>query len=129
MSMQNLPESDAQTPDGLHFQTVRLGRSYPVTVTEIPAFFVKPVCQCSSESVCGRIGAGNLPNHVAFEVRERLTGNDGDNDDSDQQEGIHSRIDKEWKNTIDEEDKGDGAVHHSNAGLERKIIICQHHAD
>jgi len=109
-------ESDAQTPDRLHFQTVRLGRSYPVTVTDIPAFFGEPVCQCSSESVCGRIGTGNIPNHVAFEVRERLADNDGDNDDSDQQERIHSRIDKKWENSIHEEDKGDGAVHHSNAG-------------
>lgn len=55
---------------------------------------------------------------MAVKVREWLAHDDGDDDESNQEEGIDSGADQERKDVVKIQDDGDGTVQDSNANLD-----------
>lgn len=122
---QNLPESDAETPDGLALEAVALGGTSPVPHTRAaPVLHV--LGRRGNECICvGSISlVRSLADHVAVEVAHWLAESDRADDEGDEEQRVDGGHDKEA-----EVGKGpvitdaDHDVEGSNASLRVSVTI------
>lgn len=128
MRKQDLPKSNAQTPDGLHLIAGCLVRTNPVTEWDLTSVLVEGifhrVVQLVAKLRCGFGNAGGS-NDLAIEIGQRFANHNSNYDESEEHQGIHGGVDHVGEYVVNVQDQSDDAVEDGDARLVIQLVRVQ----